>query len=316
MIENKSNKISIVIPCHNEEGNIVFLYDSLVEMLNELQGFNYEIVFIDDKSSDKTLERIQKISEKDKRVKYISFSRNFGHQSALRAGFENATGDCIVCMDGDMQHPVNIIPIMVEKWLKGFDIVYSIRKDTKEASLFKKTTSKLFYKILNRLSEIEIEEGAADFRLIDKKIQKILIENFSEYHLFYRGLISWIGFNQIGVEYTPNARFSGETKYSFLKMLNFAINGITSFSVKPLKLAILLGMLTSLFAAIYGGYTLFVALFTDDAVTGWSSIIISVLFIGGINMVLLGIISEYLGKLYFETKKRPVFLIDKTNIDK
>ena len=167
---------------------------------------------------------------------------------------------------------------------------------------------------MNNLSDIEIEQGSADFRLLDKKIVKILVNNITEYHLFYRGLISWIGFNQIAVEYIPNKRFTGESKYSVLKMLNFAIDGITSFSIKPLKLAILLGLVLSVLSGLYGIYVLGTSIFTNASVKGWTSVMLSILFIGGINMILLGIIGEYIGKLYIQSKRRPYFLIKKTNI--
>ena len=311
MKDNIRNRVSIVIPCYNEEGNIKKLYCQIKPHVAE---YTVEYLFVDDNSSDKTLGVIEDLASKDDNVRYLSFSRNFGHQSALRAGLEFSTGDCVISMDADLQHPPELLPAMINKWKEGYDIVYTIRRDIENVSLFKKITASVFYKLINFLSDVEIKEGAADFRLLDKKIVEILINNISEYHLFYRGLISWIGYKQTGIEYIPNKRYSGKTKYSFLKMVNLALNGITSFSIKPLKIAILLGLIFSLLSGVYGLYVLWVSVFTDKTVEGWTSVILSILFIGGINMILLGIIGEYVGKIYIQIKKRPHFLVSKTNI--
>jgi polyisoprenyl-phosphate glycosyltransferase len=308
---NNKFQISIVIPCYNEEGNVKLIYDSVSSVLSE---YNTEIVFVDDNSKDHSLSIIQKLAEEHPNVKYVSFSRNFGHQSALRAGLEYSTGDCVISMDGDMQHPPELLPQLIKKWEEGYDIVYTMRKDVENVSFFKRVTSSLFYKLINSLSDIEINEGSADFRLLDKRIVKVLVNDITEYHLFYRGLISWIGYKQAGIEYIPNKRFSGKTKYSIGKMINFAIDGITSFSIKPLKLAILLGISLSVLSALYGIYALYMSIFTNETVKGWTSVLLSILFIGGVNMILLGIIGEYVGKLYIQSKKRPYFLVKETNI--
>jgi len=311
-VRNKTNsKISIIIPCYNEEGNIKPLYEKIK---NSLQGLFIEIIFLDDHSFDKTLTVIEELAKNDTVVKYISFSRNFGHQNSLRAGMEYSTGECVICMDSDLQHPPEILPSLIDKWIDGYDIVYTKRIDGEGTSSLKKMTSSLFYRIINALSEIKFQPGTADFRLVDRGIVDILIKEFSEYHLFYRGLINWVGYKQIGIDYIANRRFSGEPKYSYRKMVTFAINGITSFSIKPLKLATLLGLSISLIALFYAMYALAMSIFTDKTVTGWTSVIISVLLLGGINMVLLGIIGEYLGKLYIQGKKRPYYLIEKTNL--
>lgn len=269
---------------------------------------------MDDYSSDRTLPLIEQLSAGNPNVKYISFSRNFGHQSALRAGLEYAKGDCVITMDADLQHPAELLQPLLCKWEEGYDVVYTVRNDRENVSGFKRITSAMFYKIMNRLSDVEIKQGSADFRLMDKKIVEILVRDITEYHLFYRGLISWIGYNQTGIEYVPNKRFSGESKYSMRKMINFAVEGITSFSIRPLKLAILLGFTLSLFSGFYGAYAIGMSVFTNETVKGWTSILLCVLFIGGVNMILLGIIGEYIGKLYIQSKNRPYFLIKKTNI--
>jgi dolichol-phosphate mannosyltransferase len=304
-------KVSVVIPCFNEEGNIEILYNQISKVL---AGYNIEYIFVDDNSTDKTLEIIENLSMKDIDVKYLSFSRNFGQQSALRAGLEYSTGDCVISMDADLQHPPELLIEMISKWEEGYDIVYTIRKDIENVTVFKNITASVFYKLINYLSDIEIKQGSADFRLLDKRIVKILTNDITEYHLFYRGLISWIGYNQTSIEYIPKRRFSGKTKYSVLKMINLAIDGITSFSIKPLKLAILLGLILFILSGIYGLYALGMSVFTDQTVKGWTSVILSILFVGGINMVLLGIIGEYVGKIYIQSKKRPYFLLKKTNI--
>lgn len=311
MEEINRSRVSIVIPCYNEEGNIIRLYDQIKLIVTE---YIVEYLFVDDNSSDRTLEILENLAAEDENVRYLSFSRNFGHQSALRAGLEFSTGDCVISMDADLQHPPELLPAMLSKWKEGYDIVYTIRKDIENVSFFKKVTASVFYKLINFLSDVEIKVGAADFRLLDKKIVKVLINDISEYHLFYRGLISWIGYKQTGIEYIPNKRYSGKTKYSFMKMLNLALNGISSFSIRPLKIAILLGLILSLLSGVYGLYVLWISVFTDKTVEGWTSVILSILFIGGINMILLGIIGEYVGKIYIQIKKRPHFLISKTNI--
>lgn len=304
-------KVSIVIPCYNEEGNVEVLYNEIKSLLS---NFTIEFIFVDDNSIDRTLSILESLANSNSDVNYISLSRNFGHQNALRAGLEYSTGDCVISMDADLQHPPELLLTLIEKWEQGYEIVYTIRKDVENISQFKKITSSFFYMLMNRLSEIEVKKGAADFRLLDKKIVEILINEITEYHLFYRGLISWIGFKQIGIEYVPNKRLSGESKYSIVKMINFALDGITSFSIKPLKLAILLGLSLSILSAVYGLYALGMLIFTNETVKGWTSVLLSILFIGGVNMVLIGIIGEYIGKLYIQSKNRPNFLIKKTNL--
>ncbi|HAF31095.1 MAG TPA: glycosyltransferase [Bacteroidales bacterium] len=300
--------VSIIIPCYNEESNIAQIYNSL---LSYIKDFNYEIFFIDDGSTDNTLENIKTINKSDKQVKFISFSRNFGHQNALKAGYDSAKGDCVICLDSDLQHPPELIPEMINLWQKGYKIVSTKRKD-KSSGFFKKITSKIFYRVINKLSEVKIEDGAADFRLLDKQVVQEL-KKLNEKFLFYRGLIPWLGFSQIQLEYLASPRFSGRTKYSFSKMLHFASDGITSFSVKPLKVSIYIGFTIAFVAFLYILYAIYIAIFTDKAVAGWTSTIISVLFIGGIQLVMIGIVGNYLGKLFIENKKRPNYIIKEKN---
>jgi dolichol-phosphate mannosyltransferase len=308
MVES-NYRVSIVIPSYNEASNIVALYEQIKKVLSNTL---LELLFVDDGSSDNTLSVIESLAHRDSDVKFISFSRNFGHQNALKAGLDFATGDCVISMDADLQHPPELLSTLIEKWKEGYDIVYTIRNDNQETSFFKRTTSRAFYKLINYLSDIDIKPGSADFRLLDRKVVDVLKNSINEYQLFYRGLIPWMGYNQTSIEYFPNKRYSGKSKYSFYKMMNFAIDGITSFSIKPLKMAIMLGIILSVFSALYGLYAIGMSIFTDQTVRGWTSILLSVLFIGGVNMILLGIIGEYIGKIYLQSKNRPHYIIKKS----
>jgi dolichol-phosphate mannosyltransferase len=306
-------KISVVVPTFNEEGNIDVLYTQLSEIFTQCSISNFEIIYVNDGSYDDSLNKIKALRLTDDRVKYISFSRNFGHQNALKAGLDNAQGDAVISMDADLQHPPALIPEMIRLWQEGNEVVYSIRKDGKELSIFKKTTSKLFYKLVNYLSDTKLEEGTADFRLIDKKVVKAL-KSFNENNLFYRGIIPTLGFKQIGLPYKPQERFSGTTKYSFSKMLKFALTGITSSSAKPLYFSIYLGLFFAAIAFLYGVYAIYISIFTNDAVLGWTSLIASILFIGGLQLIMMGIVGVYLGKLFTQSKNRPNYIIDEKNM--
>ncbi|HOY30953.1 MAG TPA: glycosyltransferase family 2 protein [Bacteroidales bacterium] len=306
--------ISIIIPCYNEGENVERVYGKIFE--NDYAGDQLEILFIDDGSSDDTLLRIKHLSEAHPgRVKYISLSRNFGHQNALFAGMSKAKGDCLIMMDGDMQHPAELIPAMISKWKEGFDIVYTIREKDPSLSFFKNITSAMYYKLLNIFSDVTVDAGAADFRLIDKKVAAVLKNDINESFLFLRGIFNWVGYDRYGIMYKPNKRFSGSTKYTFKKMISLATSGIFSFSIKPLKLATYLGLIVSFLSFCYGVYALLINILTDKTVSGWTSVIISVLFVGGIIMILLGIIGEYVGRIYMEVKKRPRFIIKESNYD-
>ena len=303
-------KISVVVPVYNEESNIVKLVDKISNILN---GYNFELIFIDDGSQDSTLEILKKVGTENPNIHYLSLSRNFGHQSALKAGIDFASGDCIISMDGDLQHPPEIIHLMIEKWKEGYNIVYTQRKEDNDLSFFKQLTSVFFYKLMNFLSDINIEPGTADFRLIDRKVADI-IKNMKEYHLFIRGYVSWIGFKKYKIDYSPNKRHSGTTKYSIKKMISFAINGITSFSIRPLRLAILFGIIISSVSFLYALYALYAFLFSDRVISGWASVIISVLLIGGIQLIVLGIIGEYIGKIFIQAKERPMYIISENSL--
>jgi dolichol-phosphate mannosyltransferase len=245
----------------------------------------------------------------------LSFSRNFGHQNALRAGTLYASGDCIISLDGDLQHPPELIPDLITKWKEGFDIVYTIRKDEKKIPVLKRVMSVLFYKLMNAISDMNFEHGEADFRLLDKNAAAEL-NNLNENAIFFRGMVKWLGFEQIGIEYTPDDRTWGKTKYSRKKMFALAISGITSFSIKPLRISTIIGISIAFLSILYGIYALYIKFFTDNSIEGWTSVFFMVTFIGGIQLIILGIIGEYIGNIFLESKKRPHYIIEEDSLDR
>jgi len=307
-----SKKISILIPVFNEEGNISAISEA-IHIVFEDTSHEYEILFINDGSSDNSLAIIKELCSRDSRLKYISFSRNFGKDNALLAGFKFATGDALVTMDADMQHPPELIHDMIELWEQGNDVIYTYRADRNEhASNLNQFTSRMFYKIINHLSDVELEDGIADYRLLDKKVVTTF-NNLHEDRPFFRGLIKWVGFQQIGIPYTPNARANGETKYSNKALTRLALQGITSFSVKPLFIAIYLGLTFSMLSLLYIPYVIY-SLYFHLAISGWTSIIVTIAFFGGLQLMILGILGIYLGKLFVQSKQRPHFIIKESNI--
>lgn len=308
---NKS--IAVVIPSYNEATNIDVLIHALNETIKNV-NYTFKFVFVDDGSSDKTVEILKEKSKEHQHVFYLELSRNFGHQNALKAGIDLVKNDvdAIISMDGDMQHPPKIIPKLIEKWEEGFEVVYTIRGEDKKLSFIKNKTSNLFYTLMNKLSDIKFEPGTADFRLIDKKVAQVF-SDFTENELFIRGIINWVGFKQFAVHYEPNERYSGKSKYTVGRMMRFAVQGITSFSTKPLSMAIILGVSLSLMAFIfYVAYVLY-SVYYGHVISGWASVITTVVFFGGLNLVVLGIIGVYIGKLFMQSKGRPNYLISSTN---
>lgn len=306
-------KISIVIPSFNEESNIEVMVTALHDVMKKT-NYSYRLVFVDDGSSDHSLQKLEALSKNDDHLFYVALSRNFGHQNALKAGVDTVVNDsdAVITMDGDMQHPPTLIPELLSKWEEGFDVVYTIRDEDKALSFFKKKTSKWFYGLMNRLSEVKFEPGTADFRLMDKKVASVFTD-FSENELFIRGIINWIGFSQHAINYKPHPRFSGKSKYTIGRMFRFALQGITSFSTRPLHIAIFLGLGLSLFAFIfYVGYVLY-SIYFGHVISGWASVISTVVFFGGLNLIVLGIIGIYIGKLFIQSKGRPNYLIKNTN---
>jgi polyisoprenyl-phosphate glycosyltransferase len=306
-----NKKISIIIPVYNEVSNVALMIDAIKKAMKPLQ-YNYNIIFVDDGSSDDSLVFLKQIALNNKEVNYISFSRNFGHQNALKAGLDMSDADAVISMDGDMQHPPALIPQLISLWEAGNDVVYTIRKDEKEMPYVKRKTSNLFYKILNTLSTIEIENGTADFRLLDRKVVNVL-RDIKEEDLFWRGMVKWLGFKQTSIEYVPAQRANGVSKYSLKKMMELALKGITSFSTKPLTIAIYLGFICSFGSLLYLPYAVW-SYFYGHAISGWASVIVTIAFFGGIQLMILGIIGMYLGKLFMQSKQRPHYIINETNI--
>lgn len=302
--------VSVVIPCHNEEDNIEILYSRLTEVLSAYP--RHELLFVDDGSTDHTLQKITRLAENDNHIHYLSLSRNFGHQHALKAGLDHASGDCVISLDADLQHPPALIPLLIDRWQDGYEVVNTLRGAQKSLPLFKRITSALFYKSINRLSSVEINAGMADFRLLDRKVVDAL-KQFNENYLFLRGLIPWLGFRQTSVAFEPAERNAGTTKYHFTRMLRLGLDGVTSFSSKPLYLSIAVGVVIAAVAFLYGLYAVYVHFFTDNALPGWTSITASVLFIGGLQLIMLGITGIYLGKLFIENKRRPNYIISRKN---
>ena len=303
--------ISIIVPVCNEENNIYLFANRLQQVMNALP-YDYYITFIDDGSEDGTLDIVKHQSSIYPNIFFISFSRNFGHQNALKAGFDTNNSDCVISLDGDLQHPPELIPELINQWEKGYDIVYTIRKDRKEISLIKRKTSNMFYNFLNRLSDIELIKGSADFRLLDRSVVDIL-RNFTEDDLFWRGLVKWLGYKQLSIEYEPDQRSEGESKYTYKKMIQFALGGITSFSVRPLSIAIYLGFACALVSTLYLPYVLF-SWYFGYTISGWASLIITIVFFGGIQLMILGIIGMYLGKIFIQCKRRPHYIIRESNL--
>jgi len=306
----KNPEVSVAIPVYNEENNLAELYKQLKIVLGTKLKVTYEIIFVDDGSEDSSWNVIVDLCSQNKNVKGIKLSRNFGHQQALKAGLDYSIGKAVISMDSDLQHPPEIIEKLYEEWEKGYDIVCAIRKDTKGIGLLKKVSSKFFYTFMNFLSDTKIEEGSSDFRLLDRKVVDE-VKKFSETHLFLRGIISWIGHKSTAVEYLASQRYSGKSKYTIKKMLHFALDGIMSFSIRPLRVAMACGFFISVFSFLYILYALISKFVLKTTLAGWTSILISVLFLGGIQLLSIGILGEYLGKLFIESKKRKNYIIEK-----
>mgnify|MGYP003966410761 CR=1 FL=1 len=302
--------LSIVIPCFNEEEVIGETIDRLLYFCNKIENINIELIFVDDGSKDNTLVLLKKISETDNRVKIISLARNFGHQVAVTAGIDSTNGDAVVLIDADLQDPPEVIGDMIHKWREGYDVVYGTRTDRAGESAFKRATAKSFYRLLNKLSDVPIPLDTGDFRLMSRKVVDVL-KNMPEKDRFIRGMVSWVGFKQTGVLYKREKRFAGESKYPFRKMLRFAIDGILSFSSKPLKISVWIGLLCAFLALTGIISVIYLRVFTNTWVEGWTALMIAILFMGGIQLVSIGILGEYIRRIYNESKRRPLYTVEK-----
>jgi polyisoprenyl-phosphate glycosyltransferase len=310
MTPRTRKKISFVIPVYNEVENIPLLHQELTATLSQLP-YACEFIFVDDGSTDGSLEVVMKLAENDERIFYIELSRNFGHQYALKAGLDLSNGDCVVSMDCDLQHPPEVVLQLIEKWEQGYDVVYTRRSEDKKLPWIKRKTSAYFYKLLDKISDLRLENGTADFRLMNRNVLNAFA-HLNESELFIRGLIKWAGFRQIAIDYDARERYAGESKYNLMKMLSFAFRGITSSSVKPLRMIAYLGMLLFLVSMILVPYAL-ISYFIDRAVSGWTSLMISVIFFGSLQLLMIGIIGLYISKLVIQSKQRPLYFIRGTN---
>ncbi|MGO8751313.1 MAG: glycosyltransferase family 2 protein [Thermoguttaceae bacterium] len=303
---DNSESISIVLPVFNEASNLRPLHEALMRQLEEV-GVPYEMIFVDDGSHDGSLEVLRELSRKDPHLRAVSLSRNFGHQYAITAGMEYARGEAVVVMDADLQHPPELIPKMVDVWRSGVQVVYTVREDDEKASWFKRWTSSAFYKLMNCMSDTPIVPGAADFRLMDRTVVDALVA-MPERSRFLRGMVSWLGFRQQSLTYRANPRFSGKSKYSLGRMLTLALQGITSFSSVPLRVSAYVGLFAAVVGLPYAIWAIYAKCFTDITVPGWTSLLIAVLFLGGVQLMSIGVIGEYVGRIYTEVKRRPLYL--------
>lgn len=298
---------SAIIPVYNEAEVVPALYWRLTRVMEGL-GELYEIIFVDDGSRDDSPALLRELWEKDTRVKFLSLSRNFGHQIAITAGLDHSSGQAVIVMDADLQDPPELIPQLIEQWRKGFDLVFAVRQQRRGDGLFKRATAALFYRIFRYLSATDIPMDAGDFRLMSRRAVEAL-KVIRERNRFIRGLAGWIGFPQTSVPFVRDVRQAGETKYSLKTMVRFAFNGIISFSLVPLQLAGYFGFVVSATSFVYLAYAVWLKLFTDRVVLGWTSVMVAMLFLGGVQLISLGIIGEYLGRIYEEVKQRPLYII-------
>lgn len=300
-------KISIVVPVFNEEDNLHEFHKRITAVMSELP-YDYNLVFVDDGSKDGSRVILNQLSAQDAHVEAYLLSRNYGHQMALTCGLDNADGDVVITMDGDMQHPPELLPTLIKMWEEGAEIVQTKRMATEDASFVKNITSSTYYKIINTLSKVEITPGGSDFRLMDR----IAVEAFKQYReraRFIRGLVTTLGFNVQVLEFVAPPRFAGHSKFNMRKMLHFALDGITAFSNLPLRWAFYIGLIFGMISLMLLGHVFYVKFIADDAVPGWATMTVSVLFLGGIQLVGIGILGEYIGRIFEEIKHRPLYLV-------
>jgi len=311
-------KIAIVIPAYNEEDNVEIAYKRLKEVLDST-NYDYELIFVDDGSKDNTLSKLLELYEKDKKVKVISLSRNFGKEIALSAGLDYVDADAVIPFDVDLQDPPEVIPKLIAKFEEGYDVVNAVRIKREGETFLKRFTSKAFYKIINILSDIEIPQDVGDFRLISKAALNA-VKQIRERKRFMKGIFAWVGFKTTSVYYERAPRYAGKTKWNYFKLINLAIEGITSFSIAPLRLASLLGLFVSFVAFLYAMWIIIQKLVYGNPVKGYPSIMVVILFLGGVQLITIGIIGEYVGRIYEEVKQRPLYIVkkiwDKDNKDK
>ncbi|MFN8279813.1 MAG: glycosyltransferase family 2 protein [Saprospiraceae bacterium] len=305
--------LSVIIPVYNEEGNLELLFKRLEKVLSTTDA-TPEYIFINDGSRDHSMEIIRQLAMKDSRVKFIDFSRNFGHQTAVTAGLDYCNGDCAIIIDADLQDPPEMITELYTKWKEGFEVAYARRRSRQGENYLKKWTARVFYRLLKKITSIQIPVDTGDFRIIDRKVINVL-KQMPEQQKFLRGQISWIGFRQTAVEYDRDERYAGKTGYTYSKMIRFALDGITSFSNFPLRFATMMGFLVSAIAFLLILYALYQRLVSREFVPGWASLMLAILFMGGVQLISLGIIGEYISRMDVNVRKRPLYIVRESNLD-
>ena len=308
-------KITILVPAYNEEESLPYLYDRVKKIMDEMTNYEFELLFINDGSKDNTLNEIKKLREADSRVCYVDFSRNFGKEIGMIAGLDYATGDCVIIMDADLQDPPELIPQMVELWEQGFDDVYAQRKSRAGETWLKKFTSKMYYRVLQSLTKVQIQKDTGDFRLLDRRCVNAL-KKMRETGRCSKSMFSWIGYNKKAILYDRDPRIAGKTKWNYMKLVDLAIDGITSFTTSPLRLSTFIAIPTFIVLAVYFIYVIAKCFVVHEAIQAYQAIILLILFFSGIQILLFGIVGEYLGRIFNETKNRPLYLVNEYNGEK
>lgn len=301
-------KVTILIPCYNEEQSLPLLYEQLAVLTDNHPEYDWEILFVNDGSKDNTIQLIKQLGQKDNRIAYVDLSRNFGKEAAMLAGFDYATGDCMVIMDADLQHPPHLIPEMLQHWEAGYDDVYAKRTTRGKESRLRKNLSLLYYKLLQKTTRVEILQNVGDFRLLDRKCIDTL-KQLRESERYTKGMFCWIGFNKKEIKFEQGDRVAGETSWNYLSLFNLAIEGITSFTIAPLRLSTMMGIIVSIIAFIYMCVIITKTIIWGEDVQGFPTLMVVILFLGGVQLLSLGIIGEYLGRIFHETKKRPIYVV-------
>ena len=305
-------KISLLIPCYNEEASLPLLYKELVKVMDSCKSYEWEVLFVNDGSRDNTLSVIKDLHQKDSRISYVDLSRNFGKENAMLAGFDYVTGDCMVIMDADLQHPPHVILKMLDKWEQGYDDVYAKRTTRGKESWLRKKVSLLFYSLLQKTTKIEILQNVGDFRLLDRCCIEAL-KSMRESERYTKGMFCWIGFKKASVDFEQKERIAGKSSWNFLGLFDLAIEGITSFTIAPLRLSSILGVIIAIFSFILMLFHLIKALIWGDPIQGFPTLVVIILFLGGIQLLSIGILGEYLGRVFNESKNRPVYIVREYN---
>lgn len=308
-MEKRKKLVSILVPAYNEEEVLYMLFERLSKLMNSIKQYDFEILFVNDGSKDKTFSIMKELREKDKRICYLNLSRNFGKETAMIAGLDYIKGDCVIIIDADLQDPPELIPDMLEFWEKGYDDVYAKRKSRKGETWLKKFTSKMYYKTLQSVTKIEIQKDTGDFRLLDRRCVEAL-KQLRESERYTKGLYSWIGYKKREILYDRDPRAAGKTKWNYGKLINLSIDGLTSFTTAPLRWSAITGIIISLIAFIYMLLIIFRTIIWGTDVAGYASTMVVILFLGGIQLIFLGVIGEYLGRAFYESKGRPLYFID------